>query len=72
MDRGKSLLVAAGFVVAAAVSAPVAHARPTCQSTGAATTVCSTNGSVAVKSRPVTTAPPANRPAIPWIGLPGV
>jgi hypothetical protein len=60
----------AGLVVAAGVSAPVAGARPTCQETDFKS-VCQTNGSVSIKARPGTTAPPANIPVFPWLGMPG-
>ena len=59
-----------GIAVAALVVAPAANARPTCQDT-ATTTVCQTNGSVSIKARPGTTAPPANLPVFPWLGMPG-
>jgi hypothetical protein len=59
-----------GVAVAAGVAAPVAVARPSCQSNNF-TTVCQTNGSVSIKARPGTVAPPANMPHIPWIGGPG-
>ena len=68
--RGKAAMLIAGLTVVAGVSAPVAGARPTCQDTNT-TTVCQTNGSVSIKARPGTTAPPANLPVFPWIGLPG-
>ncbi|MBU3752216.1 MAG: hypothetical protein FGM52_17525 [Mycobacterium sp.] len=59
-----------GLVVAGGVSAPVAGARPTCQDT-ATKTICSTTGSVSIKARPGTVAPPANIPVFPWFGMPG-
>lgn len=69
-DRGMSALLIAGLAVAALVSAPAANARPTCQDTNSKT-VCQTNGSVSIKARPGTLAPPGNQIAIPWLGMPG-
>ena len=69
-NRRKSAMWIAGLAVAAGVSAPAADARPTCQSTDFKT-ICQTNGSVSIKARPGTVAPPANMPHIPWIGGPG-
>ncbi|MEZ5131319.1 MAG: hypothetical protein R2763_06275 [Mycobacterium sp.] len=63
-------LLLAGFAVAAGVSAPLAGARSTCQDSDTKT-ICQTNGSTAIKARPGTTAPPANQPAFPWLGMPG-
>ena len=60
----------AGLAVAAGVAAPAANARPSCQSTDFKT-ICQTNGSVSIKARPGTTAPPANLPVFPWLGMPG-
>lgn len=68
--RHKAALVLAGLTVAAGVSAPVAFARPTCQSTDFKS-ICSTNGSTSIKARPGTVAPPANIPHMPFIGGPG-
>lgn len=68
--RDTSALLMAGVTVAALISAPVADARPTCQSTDFMT-VCQTNGSVSIKARPGTVAPPANMPHVPWFGGPG-
>lgn len=68
---GKPALMVAGMAaVAALVSAPSAQARPSCQDAGVKT-VCQTNGSVSIKARPGTTAPPANQPVFPWLGMPG-
>ena len=68
---GKPALMVAGLAaVAALVSAPAAQARPSCQDAGVKT-VCQTNGSVSIKARPGTTAPPANQPVFPWLGMPG-
>lgn len=66
----KTALVLAGLTVAAGVAAPSAVARPTCQSTDFKS-ICQTNGSVSIKARPGTVAPPGNMPHIPWIGGPG-
>jgi hypothetical protein len=66
----KTALVLAGLTVAAGVAAPAAVARPTCQSTDFKS-ICQTNGSVSIKARPGTVAPPGNMPHIPWIGGPG-
>jgi hypothetical protein len=60
----------AGLAVAAGVAAPAAVARPTCQNTDFKS-ICQTNGSVSIKARPGTVAPPANIPHIPWIGMGG-
>jgi hypothetical protein len=68
--RGKTALLMASLVVVSGVSAPPASARPTCQSTPFQT-ICQTNGSVSIKARPGTVAPPANIPHIPWLGAPG-
>lgn len=65
--RGKAALMLAGVAVAAGVVAPVALARPTCQSTDFKS-ICQTNGSVSIKARPGTVAPPANIPHMPFIG----
>lgn len=66
----KTAIVLAGCAVAAGVSAPLAVARPTCQSTDFKS-ICSTNGSTSIKARPGTVAPPGNMPHIPWIGAAG-
>ena len=66
--RHKAALVLAGLTVAAGVSAPVALARPTCQQTDFKS-ICQTNGSVSIKARPGTVAPPANMPHIPFLGV---
>ncbi len=65
--RSKTALVLAGLTVAAGVAAPSAVARPTCQSTDFKS-ICQTNGSVSIKARPGTVAPPGNMPHIPWFG----
>ena len=68
--RRMSALVVAGLAVAAVVSVPAAQARPTCQQTDFKS-ICQTNGSVSIKARPGTVAPPANQPVFPWLGMPG-
>jgi hypothetical protein len=68
--RAKAAVLIAGLVVVAGVSSPIANARPTCQDTNTKT-ICQTNGSVSIKARPGTTAPPANLPVFPWLGMPG-
>jgi hypothetical protein len=68
--RATTVALLAGLVVAAGVSAPVAGARPTCQQTDFKS-VCQTNGSVSIKARPGTVAPPANLVVFPWLGMPG-
>jgi hypothetical protein len=68
--RRKAALLMVGLAVAAGISTPVANARPTCQSTDTKT-ICQTNGSVSIKARPGTVAPPANQPMLPWLGTPG-
>lgn len=70
MTVRKSALLMATAAVAAVVAAPAADARPTCQSTDFKT-ICQTNGSVSIKARPGTVAPPANMPHMPWLGAPG-
>ncbi len=65
--RKKTALLVASAAVVAGVSAPVAMARPTCQQTDFKS-ICATNGSVAIKARPGTVAPPANMPHVPWLG----
>lgn len=68
--RTSTAALLAGLVVAAGITAPVAGARPTCQQTDFKS-ICQTNGSVSIKARPGTTAPPANLPVFPWLGMPG-
>jgi hypothetical protein len=70
MNGRAATAVLAGLVVAAGVSAPSAGARPTCQNTDFKS-ICQTNGSVSIKARPGTVAPPANIPVFPWLGMPG-
>ena len=65
--RPKTALMLAGLTVAAGVTAPIAFARPTCQSTDFKS-ICQTNGSVSIKARPGTVAPPANIPHMPFFG----
>lgn len=68
--RRKSALVMAGVLAVTVMEAPVADARPTCQSTHTMS-ICETNGSVSIKARPGTVAPPGNMPFIPWFGVRG-
>ena len=68
--RAKAAVLMAGLTVMAGASAPSASARPTCQEAGVKT-ICQTNGSVSIKARPGTLAPPANQPVFPWLGMPG-
>ena len=70
IGRAAVAMLMAGLTVLAGVSAPIAGARPTCQSADTKT-ICRTNGSVSIKSRPGTVAPPANQPVNPWLGAPG-
>lgn len=70
INRKTSALLVAGVAVIAGIAVPAADARPTCQSSDFQT-VCQTNGSVSIKARPGTVAPPANMPHIPWLGQPG-
>jgi hypothetical protein len=68
--KGMSAMLMAGIGVVAVMAAPAAQARPTCQQTDFKS-ICQTNGSVSIKARPGTVAPPANMPMIPWLGAPG-
>ncbi|MFN8072116.1 MAG: hypothetical protein U0R66_09995 [Mycobacterium sp.] len=68
--RRKSALFMAGVSALTMFTAPVADARPTCQSTDFKT-ICQTNGSVSIKARPGTVAPPGNMPHVPWFGVRG-
>ena len=68
--RANAAALMAGLIVLAGVSAPVASARPNCQEAGVKT-ICQTNGSVSIKARPGTVAPPANIPHMPFLGAPG-
>ncbi|RAV06077.1 hypothetical protein DQP55_24475 [Mycolicibacterium sp. GF69] len=73
MRRVYPVLLMVGLVVATGISAPTADARPTCQSTDTKS-ICQTNGSVSIKTRPGTVAPPANQPQLPFgmgSGVPG-
>lgn len=58
-------MVMVGLTVVEVAIAPVADARPTCQSTPTKT-ICETNGSVSIKARPGTVAPPGNMPHVVW------
>ena len=68
--RGKLALFMVGLAALEVILPPVAHARPTCQSTHT-TTICETNGSVSIKARPGTVAPPGNMPHVLWFPGPG-
>ena len=68
--RRNSALVMAAVTAATMITAPVADARPTCQSTHTMT-ICQTNGSTSIKARPGTVAPPGNLPHMPWFGVRG-
>jgi hypothetical protein len=68
--RNKSALLLAGVTAVTVMVAPVAEARPTCQSTQFKT-ICETSGSVSIKARPGTVAPPGNMPHVPWFGIRG-
>lgn len=68
--RSKPALVMAGVLAVTLLTPPTADARPTCQSTDFKT-ICQTNGSVSIKARPGTVAPPGNMPHIPWFGIRG-
>ena len=58
-----SVLLTTGLAATGVASASAAQARPTCQDAGVKT-ICETKGSVSIKSRPGTKAPPGN--SIPW------
>ncbi len=70
-SRRKTTLVLVSLAVVAGVSAPAAEALPSCQDAGT-TSTCRTNGSVSIKARPGTVAPPANQPNIRWGGGSGL
>lgn len=70
VNRKSAALLMAGVGVVAVLVAPTAQARPTCQQTDFKS-ICQTNGSVSIKARPGTVAPPANQPVLPWLGAPG-
>lgn len=61
----KPALLTVAVLVVTLIAAPVADARPTCQSTPF-TTICETNGSVSIKARPGTVAPPVDTPQVRW------
>ena len=69
--RSKSALLLVSVAAALGVCAPVADALPSCQEAGT-TSTCRTNGSVAIKARPGTVAPPANQPSVRWNRGPGI
>ncbi len=58
-------VVLSGLAVVEVMMPPLAGARPTCRSTPT-TTICETNGSVSIKARPGTVAPPGNLPHVFW------
>jgi hypothetical protein len=58
------------IAILSVASAPIAGARSNCQETDIKSR-CQTNGSVSIKARPGTMAPPANQPVFPWLGMPG-
>ena len=68
--RRKSALLMTGVTAVTVIVAPVADARPTCQSTHTMS-ICQTNGSTSIKARPGTVAPPGNMPHMPWWGIRG-
>ena len=68
--RRKSALLMTGVTAVTVIVAPVADARPTCQSTHTMS-ICQTNGSTSIKARPGTVAPPGNLPHMPWWGVRG-
>lgn len=70
-NRRRTALVLAGLAVVAGAVAPAAEALPNCQEAGT-TSTCRTNGSVSIKARPGTVAPPANQPNIRWGGGSGL
>jgi len=70
MSGRKAAVLMTGMIVALGLFAPSASARPTCQSTETKS-ICQTNGSVSIKARPGTVAPPANMPHMPWLGVAG-
>jgi hypothetical protein len=63
--RGKLALFVVALLAVEVIVPPVAGARPTCQSTPSKT-ICETNGSVSIKARPSTVAPPGNLPHVFW------
>ena len=64
----KPALLMAGVMAVTLIDAPVADARPTCQSTHTMS-ICPTNGSTTIKARPGTVAPPGNMPHMPFWGV---
>ena len=68
--RNKPALLLAGVMALTVMVAPVADARPTCQSTPTMS-ICQTNGSTSIKARPGTVAPPGNLPHMPFWGVRG-
>lgn len=70
-NRRTAALVTVTFAMLAVATAPAAVALPNCQEFGT-TSTCQTNGSVSIKARPGTTAPPANQGSIRWGRGPGI
>lgn len=68
--RNKPALVMTAVMAVTLIAAPVADARPTCQSTPTMS-ICQTNGSTSIKARPGTVAPPGNMPHMPFWGVRG-
>jgi hypothetical protein len=69
--RRTPALIVLSFAVLAGFSAPAAGALPSCQDAGT-TSTCRTNGSVSIKARPGTVAPPASQAGIRWNTGPGI
>lgn len=67
---GKSALLMLSLATVTVISAPVADARPNCNTADGGATRCETSGSTSIKARPGTTAPPGFSPQIPWRGSP--
>ncbi len=63
--KGTSALLIVGGALALVIAAPAAQARPTCQEFED-TTICETKGSVSIKAKPGTTAPPAASAGTPF------
>jgi hypothetical protein len=68
--RNHRALLMAAVMAVTLINAPVADARPTCQSTHTMS-ICQTNGSTSIKARPGTVAPPGNMPHMPFWGVRG-
>lgn len=65
--RRAAALLTVILATSAGFFAPAASALPSCQDSGT-TSTCQTNGSVSIKARPGTVAPPANQVGIRWGG----